>query len=167
MITIQALGECPDGMFLCRDLRITMSSQEQLLPLFAVDAALFFPGTDEGIKKMLLRSGRPAIDFTDQPFIPDLLYKDYLTYLQKQPRSNYQPIDCNFYDNFEAAIVQRRAVKLEYLDADGNPLMNTTLLKDLKTHRTEEFVQLASGEWLRLDRIVSVDGIEAGARCRF
>ena len=95
--------------------------------------------------------------------------------LEGLPRTNYQPIDCNFYDNFEAAIVRRRVVVLEYRKADGTIERIATRLQDLKTHLTEEYVQLVSGEWLRLDRIVSVDGArlpfgpdaEQEASCRF
>lgn len=82
-------------------------------------------------------------------------------------RTNYAPIDCNFYDNFEAAIVQRRVVDLAYRRTDGSVKQEAIRLQDLRTHLTEEYVQLSTGEWLRLDRIVSVDGAAAGASCRF
>lgn len=74
-------------------------------------------------------------------------------------RSNYQPIDCGYYDYFEAAIVQRRAVDLRYLLPDGTEKTEHTQLRDLKTAQSEEFVQLADGRWLRLDRIRELDGI--------
>ncbi|MEM7572165.1 MAG: hypothetical protein AAF433_04660 [Bacteroidota bacterium] len=75
------------------------------------------------------------------------------------PRSNYQPIDCGYYDYFEAAIVQRRAVELRYLLPDGQERRENTQLRNLKTAQSEEFVQLADGRWLRLDRIRELDGI--------
>lgn len=137
------------------------------VPLFMVDAALVFSGADAGARELLLRSGRPCIDFAREPFIPHLVKSDYCSRLAEQPRTNYQPIDCNFYDNFEAAIVQRRSVDLVYRDVFGQDIAVSTRLNDLKTHLTEEFVLLASGEWLRLDRIVSVDGETAGASCRY
>lgn len=167
MMTIQALGTIPETMMLLRNAQIFLYSGEKMLPLHTVDAAVFFSGADAGAKELLLRSGRPAIDFTTEPFNPDLLYTDYLARLRAAPRTNYQPIDCNFYDNFEAAIVTRRMVDLAYLDPFGKELRVTTRLNDLKTKLTEEFVQLESGEWLRLDRIVSVDGEAAGASCSF
>lgn len=166
-MTIQALGLIPKDMILHRNAQIFLYGEDQLLPLFSVDAALFFSGADAGAKEFLKRSGRPFIDFSEGAFKPDLLYTEYLDRLRSLPRTNYQPIDCNFYDNFEAAIVQRRPVDLVYLDANGESVLRHTRLRDLKTYRTEEFVQLASGEWLRLDRIVSVDGIAAGASCTF
>ena len=87
--------------------------------------------------------------------------------LTDQPRSNYAPIDCNFYDNFEAAIVLRRTVVLTYKLTDGSETTAPTRLRDLRTHLSEEFVQLEGGEWVRLDRVVAVDGVPAGTSCRF
>lgn len=168
MLTIQALGALPKSKFLLHnDTRIVLFPELSMLPLFLVDAAFFFSGADAGAKELLKRSGRPVIDFTTEPFDPDLVYTTYLKRLQALPRTNYQPIDCNFYDNFEAAIVTRRTIELVYLDPFGAEVTSAIKLKDLKTKLTEEFVQLESGEWLRLDRIVSVDGEAAGASCRF
>ncbi len=140
------------------------------IPPFDVDAVIVFAGapTNHAYEKILLRYGRPVLR-VGKIGNADLgvIMEEYRAHLSHKERTNYQPIDCNFYDNFEAAIVQRRAVDLVYLDADGNPVEDTTLLHDLKTNQTEEFVQLASGEWLRLDRIVSMDGVAAGQSCSF
>jgi Rho-binding antiterminator len=142
----------------------------ETIPPFDIDAVIVFAGAPKKnvYEEILLRYGRPVLR-VGRIMPPDLgvVMEEYLAHLGSRERTNYQPIDCNFYDNFEAAIVQRRDVELKYLDQNGAPIMKTTLLRDLKTHLTEEFVQLASGEWLRLDRIVSVDGLEAGASCRF
>lgn len=83
------------------------------------------------------------------------------------PTAEYQPIDCGFYDHFEAAIVQRRPVTLEYFPADGASVTKKIRLLDLKTESGEEFVQLDGGEWLRLDRVVSLDGVATGTNCGF
>ncbi len=126
-----------------------------------------FANLDSPEYKILLRYGRPQLRILGVAPKPSAAYTDYIEWGIRFARTNYQPIDCNFYDNFEAAIVQRRAVGLTYLDANGDSISETTLLRDLKTHRTEEFVLLASGVWLRLDRIVSVDGVAAGESCSF
>lgn len=141
------------------------------VPPFAVDALLVFPGgdSDDARISMLRRSGRPVL--TPAPASapekdPEL--ENWLERLGETSRTNYRPIDCNFYDNFEAAIVQRRQVLLEYRGIEDDEIvLVTTRLNDLKTDRTEEYVLLESGKWLRLDRIVSVDGELAGASCRF
>ncbi len=137
------------------------------VPLFNVDAVLIFAGADAGARELFLRSGRPVIDFTREDFDPQLFGTVYLPRLEAKARTNYRPIDCNFYDNFEAAIVTRRVVQLIVLDPFGAEVELTTRLKDLTTRLTEEFVQLESGAWLRLDRIVRVDGVPAGESCRF
>ncbi|MBC6996840.1 hypothetical protein QWY85_04055 [Neolewinella lacunae] len=151
-------------------------------PPWAVDGLLIFtrPTEEEweGIRS-LRRHGRPALSFApDWPEaaqLTDLQYHPfepgrvagYLTALEALPRTNYRPIDCNFYDHFEAAIVTRRTVSLSYRGIDGEVNHTETRLSNTKTVRTEEYVQLGSGTWLRLDRIVSVDGVAAGVSCRF
>lgn len=89
------------------------------------------------------------------------------TDFEGMPRTNYQPINCSFYDNFEAAIVRRRQVDIAYLLPDDGVKEVKVQLKDLKTRLTEEYVQLANEQWLRLDRIVRVDGVPAGESCSF
>ncbi|MCB0563281.1 MAG: hypothetical protein KDD01_02770, partial [Phaeodactylibacter sp.] len=56
----------------------------------------------------------------------------------------YIPIDCNFYDRIEAAIVQRRTVCLEYLNAGGHNALAETKLQDTQTREGEEFLILPS-----------------------
>lgn len=166
-MNIQLFGEPPQSLSLEPRPEAVLYPESELQPLFAVDGAIFFPGADAGAMELLRRSGRPFLEFAEGAFRADLLYTDYLEQLRSAPRTNYQPIDCNFYDNFEAAIVRRRTVALSYLSAEGEEITASSRLRDLKTHRNEEFVQLASGEWLRLDRIVAVDGVAAGSSCTF
>ena len=87
---------------------------------------------------------------------------DALLITTDQPGTTYRPIDCGFYDHLEAAIVQKKRVVLVYLDAEGLHVAQRTELLDLKTERKAEFVQLPGTRWLRLDRIVSVDGVASG-----
>lgn len=94
---------------------------------------------------------------------------DVFTPVRKDYRviTDYTPIDCGFYDYFEAAIVKRRPVELVYLQEDGTTITKTVLLLDLKTEAKEEFVQLQGGEWLRLDRVVALDGRVTASNCGF
>ena len=143
------------------------------IPPFEVDGVLVVD--EKGLEKEALelvayyrRHGRPIVAS--------------LAEIEGLARTNYAPINCSFYDNFEAAIVQLRIVNLEYRQTDGSVKHEAIRLRDLKTHLSEEYVQLDRGEWLRLDRIVSVDGAgppsgpdaeqeagyrRAGASCRF
>ena len=140
------------------------------VPPFAVDALLVFAEdiTTSLITEQLRRSGRPVFHLAPAS-APEKAgeLKAWLVRLADLPRTNYQPINCGFYDNFEAVILQRSTVRLEYRDAGGTNIRLLTQLDDLKTDRTEEYVLLASGAWLRLDQIVSVDGVAAGVSCRF
>ena len=77
----------------------------------------------------------------------------------------YIPIDCNFYDRIEAAIVQRRIVRLEYRDAEGQATSAETKLQDTQTKAGEEFLLLPSGEQIRMDRILSLDGVPVPKSC--
>ena len=79
---------------------------------------------------------------------------------------NYLPIDCGFYDHFEQAIVRRQPVTLVFIDEEGQRITSSELLLDLKTEKKAEFVQRASGEWLRLDRVVSIDGVSGSGSCK-
>lgn len=154
-------------------------------PIYEVDGLILFeterPLLEMDLEKVRLAAahGRALLYFGDatyeglvpaesafSEFDPTKI-DNYLLKLGSRPRSNYQPIDCNFYDNFEAAITQRRAVKIEFREVDGSSSRIETRLLDTKTHLTEEFVQFRDGTWLRLDRVVSVDGIPAGASCSF
>ncbi|TXF85700.1 hypothetical protein FUA23_20305 [Neolewinella aurantiaca] len=137
---------------------------------FDVDVLIVFAGVPEDDQNldMFLRYGRPVLRVGKiEPSDLTAVMEEYRNHIAGRARTNYEPIDCNFYDNFEAAIVQRRKVNLEYLGAQGETIRCATVLRDLKTHLTEEFVQLASGEWLRLDQIFAVDGVVAGDSCRF
>jgi Rho-binding antiterminator len=71
----------------------------------------------------------------------------------------YIPINCSFYDRIEAAIVMKSVVQLEYSGLDDRPLIIETELKDTLTKEGEEFVILPSGEKIRMDRIICLDGL--------
>jgi len=159
--------DLPTGQIL-PDVRFLPLTPE--VPPFDIDAVMVFDGAGAGDRYVLelRRSGRPftRMGTVTAEQLPGVLeaYRDSLAGV---PRTNYQPVDCNFYDNFEAAIVQRRKIALTYVEAEGEKVTIITGLNDLKTHRTEEYVQLADEKWLRLDRVVAVDGVEAEDSCRF
>ena len=70
----------------------------------------------------------------------------------------YTPIDCSFYDRIEAAIVLRKTVRLEYWEQAEVKAIVETKLKDTLTKNSEEFIILPSGNQIRMDRIISLDG---------
>lgn len=76
----------------------------------------------------------------------------------------YIPIDCSFYDRIEEAIVLRKVVRLEYW-ADGAAISVLTMLANTRTKAGEEFLILPSGEQIRMDRIISLDGVPVPRSC--
>lgn len=70
----------------------------------------------------------------------------------------YHPIDCNFYDRIEAAIVLRKQVRLEYRSPGGEAIAIDVVLQDTRNRGGEEFVVLPGEEEVRMDRILSLDG---------
>ena len=154
-------------------------------PLFDIDAVMAFDfGRDllpaECYKARLAKAhGRPVLCFGrlahHDPSPPDLAASTfklekvdrYLHFLRSRPRTNYESIDCNFYDTFEAAITQRSTVAFTYRDLENREISVATRLRDLQTKQNEEYVQLADGQWIRLDRVSMVNGVAAGESCRF
>ncbi|WP_046246471.1 hypothetical protein [Hymenobacter terrenus] len=74
----------------------------------------------------------------------------------------YQPIDCAFHDLLEATITWRKYSHLQYFTDLWEFTTVTTLLKDLTSERTTdglaEYLVIGTGERIRLDRVVNVNG---------
>lgn len=181
---ILVIGDPPGGFSQNRwSEQITFAPWEEQA-LFELDAVLVFGAVDKekwgNRLKLAARSGRPVVligakEWTGQ-LEGQVKWLDHLDpetmaeleeWLSAASRTNYSPIDCNFYDEFEAAMVTRKVVQLEYLDVDGRRKVCVTRLKDTKTLRTEEYLQLMDGSWLRFDRIFAVNGVPAGDSCHF
>lgn len=71
----------------------------------------------------------------------------------------YIPINCGFHDLLLDRATRRSIVELVYLVED-KPQTKDITFKDVYTKQKEEFLLLSDGEIVRLDHIVSVDGIE-------
>jgi Rho-binding antiterminator len=73
--------------------------------------------------------------------------------------SDYQPIACGLYSQYELAVMHRTPLTLCWRGLDGLGHLETLLPQDLETCKGEEFLVLlnAAGERLRvrLDRILS------------
>lgn len=71
---------------------------------------------------------------------------------------NYQPINCDFYDELEARATLRRHCRIEFRDATGQVQTTEAVIKDLYIRSKVEYMLLSTGLEIRLDRLVSVDG---------
>lgn len=71
--------------------------------------------------------------------------------------SDYRPIDCQTYGEFERAIIRRQRLRVSWRDSEGMDHLEILLPLDLETCRGEEFLHASNdrGEHrrLRLDTI--------------
>jgi Rho-binding antiterminator len=74
--------------------------------------------------------------------------------------TDYLPIDCNYYDELEALATLRKDAEILYLSEADEALFIISLIKDFFIQDKVEFMVLANGLEIRLDRIVSVNGLE-------
>jgi Rho-binding antiterminator len=85
-----------------------------------------------------------------------------------KPTSPYQPIDCNFYDILLERATLRHPARIRYL-AGGGPDEVVALIEDVYTQNKEEFMRLHTGQLIRLDQLIAVDGVPLpeGGSCSF
>lgn len=73
--------------------------------------------------------------------------------------SDYRPISCEFHDVLESLATTRKPARVEYRDADGAlRCSGAVVLKDVYGRDGVEYLTLSSGETLRLDQLVAVNG---------
>lgn len=78
----------------------------------------------------------------------------------------YTPIDCNYYDRLEAFATLRKRVRIDYLSNTGiATALENALIVDFQTRNKVEFMILASGQEIRLDYLVAVEGIAVPKSC--
>jgi Rho-binding antiterminator len=72
--------------------------------------------------------------------------------------TDYTPIDCRLYSEFELAIMHRTRLQLSWRDTQGSPHLEVLVPVDLRTRQGEEFLvavdALGAEREIRLDRIV-------------
>ena len=74
---------------------------------------------------------------------------------------DYTPIDCHFYDVLEAAATQRRRVELQYFNDLRQLCLGAGVIDTFFIRDKVEFLQLKSGEEIRLDHIIRLDATPA------
>ncbi len=75
----------------------------------------------------------------------------------------YLPIDCNFYDVILEKATQKVYCKIQYFTDIHEFMTVNAIVKDVFTQSGEEFMLLATGENVRLDKLVSINGMLAPA----
>ncbi|HEY0661932.1 MAG TPA: hypothetical protein VGD21_11515 [Lysobacter sp.] len=86
-------------------------------------------------------------------------------------RIPYHPISCEFHDRLEDLATVGTSAHIRFRDESGGDQQRDAVITDVFARNGEEFVSLSTGEELRLDRLVEVDGarladFEASASCR-
>lgn len=79
--------------------------------------------------------------------------------------SSYTPPSCRLYDHLEASSMRRSAAVVIYKDENGHENALETTIADLFSKDGADWARLENGLVIRLDRLVSVDGIPSHPAC--
>jgi Rho-binding antiterminator len=78
--------------------------------------------------------------------------------------NTYQSISCSYYDQLEAYATQRTRCSIVFTLNDAEQTTNGTIV-DLFARDGAEYLKLDNGTVIRLDHIVSVNGIALNYAC--
>ena len=86
-------------------------------------------------------------------------------------RTHYHPISCEFHDRLEDLATLRKRARISVRDESGSDQYRDTVITDVFAREGAEYLSLDTGETLRLDRLVEVDGArladyEESSACR-
>jgi Rho-binding antiterminator len=72
--------------------------------------------------------------------------------------SSYHPISCEFHDLLEVNATVRKPVQIRFRDEEGVLQIRSAVISDVYARKGIEFLTTSTGETMRLDRLVEVDG---------
>ncbi len=72
--------------------------------------------------------------------------------------THYQPINCEFHDLLEDLATVRKRTRITFLGAGGDRQHRDAVVTDVYAREGAEYLSMDSGEILRLDQLVEVDG---------
>jgi Rho-binding antiterminator len=75
----------------------------------------------------------------------------------------YIPINCEFHDRLEDLATVRKVASIHYRDNDGAAKQRDAVIKDVFARGGEEYVVLSTGEQVRLDHLIEIDGVRLDA----
>jgi len=81
------------------------------------------------------------------------------------PERSYRPISCAFYDELEALATLRKTVVVRYYRSPEYIDEITGQIVDFKIHNKIEYLIVASGQSIRLDDLIAVDGKALSGYC--
>ncbi|WP_109127132.1 hypothetical protein [Dyella sp. C11] len=71
---------------------------------------------------------------------------------------SYAPISCEFHDRLEDIATARKLVNISFIDATGADAHRSTTILDVYARDGAEYLAMGSGETIRLDRLLEVEG---------
>lgn len=74
------------------------------------------------------------------------------------PSPAYAPIAPEFYFVLETLAMRRQSARISFVDADGVEQQRATTITDVYAREGVEYLLMGSGETVRLDHLVKVDG---------
>ena len=86
-------------------------------------------------------------------------------------RTHYDPISCEFHDRLEDLATLRKRARISFRDESGGDQHRDTVITDVFAREGAEYLSMGTGETLRLDQLVEVDGArladyELSSACR-
>ena len=87
--------------------------------------------------------------------------------MKPNPNPKYTPINCSFYDYFEAFAVKRQIATLLYFNEKGETIEVKSRIKDLYSRNKIEYVLLENGLEIRLDYVKELEGMVNSGYCNF
>lgn len=72
--------------------------------------------------------------------------------------ATYIPINCEFHDLLEALATTQKPAQIGFRDAEGAEQRRTAAITDVYARDGAEYLSLSTGETLRLDQLLNVDG---------
>lgn len=78
--------------------------------------------------------------------------------------TSYHPISCDFHDVLESLATSRALARVRFHAEEGTLHERIASVQDVFSRAGEEYLVISTGETVRLDRLVDVDGT-ASAPC--
>ncbi|MFS2004560.1 hypothetical protein ACEN9F_13135 [Duganella sp. CT11-25] len=74
--------------------------------------------------------------------------------------SSYQPVSCEFHDLLEVHATNRKATQISFRDNDGTVKQSSAVITDVFARAGADYLSLSTGETVRLDQLIEVDGVK-------
>lgn len=76
----------------------------------------------------------------------------------KKEKADYQPIDCNYYDELVLFAMRKKKVTINYRAEGKEEVCIESIIKDVYSKEGEEFLLLENEKAIRLDQLIAVGG---------